>query len=154
MKHIFPESSPLGLLAKPSASSEVAAITQWAVDCLAAGHRIYIPEVIDYELRRELIRSGKVTSVAKLDSLASLFWYVSLTTDTMRRAADLWARARNNGLTTGDPKKLDIDVILAAQALTHSDSVGVSGTDLLVVTANVAHLSRFLTADLWTNITP
>jgi predicted nucleic acid-binding protein len=154
MTHIFLDSSPLGLLSKPTANAEVAAITQWAMNCLAAGHRIYIPEVIDYELRRELPRSGKTTSVAKLDSLAGLFWYLPVTTNAMRRAANLWAWARNTGIPTGDPKKLDIDVILAAQALTQADLLGVSGPDAVIATANVGHLSRFIAADLWTNITP
>ena len=67
----------------------------------------------------------------------------------MLLAADLWANSRQSGLATGDPKKLDIDVILAAQAL----SLGVPASDLVVATSNVAHLSRFVSADLWSNIT-
>jgi len=66
------------------------------------------------------------------------------------RAAELWADARNRGLSTGDPKKLDVDVILAAQALT----LAVPAADQLVATSNVAHLSHFVRADLWANITP
>ena len=68
----------------------------------------------------------------------------------MLRAADLWAMARRSGVPTGDPKKLDVDVILAAQALT----LPVPSGDIIVATANVSHISRFVTADLWTNITP
>jgi len=44
----------------------------------------------------------------------------------------------------------DGDVILAAQAL----SLAVPGQQVLIATTNVAHLSRFVTADLWTNIAP
>lgn len=68
----------------------------------------------------------------------------------MQRAADLWAQARRAGLTTGDPKKLDIAVILAAQGLT----LGVSPSTAIVATSNVSHLTRFLPADNWSNITP
>ena len=47
--------------------------------------------------------------------------------------------------------KLDIDVILAAQALTAQVPVG---DDIIVATDNVGHLSRFVTANLWSNIAP
>ena len=43
-----------------------------------------------------------------------------------------------------------IDVILAAQA----PALAVPTTEIVVATSNVAHLSRFVPADLWTNIMP
>jgi hypothetical protein len=46
-RHILLDSTPLGLLTKPIRNATVVAITQWAASCLAAGHRIYVPEVID-----------------------------------------------------------------------------------------------------------
>jgi predicted nucleic acid-binding protein len=150
IRHILLDSSPLGLLCHPARTADVIAITQWSKSCLAAGHRIYIPEVIDYELRRELLRAGKTESVTELDGLKSLFYYLPITTVAMLRAADLWAMARQTGVPTGDPKKLDIDVILAAQAMT----LAVSPSDLIVATSNVSHISRFAPADLWKNITP
>jgi hypothetical protein len=45
---------------------------------------------------------------------------------------------------------LDCDVLIAAQALT----LGIPSSDLVIATTNVGHLSRFVTADLWTNIRP
>jgi predicted nucleic acid-binding protein len=148
--HILLDSSPLGLLSNPNASTEVLAIAQWGRACVAAGHRLYIPEVIDYELRRELLRAGKTKGVAKLDSLKITFRYLPITTAAMIRAADLWAMARRTGVPTGDPKKLDIDVILSAQALTLS----VSASDIIVATSNAGHISRFVAADQWSNIHP
>lgn len=150
MRHILLDSSPLGLLSNPAASASVLAITQWSRDCIAAGHQLYIPEVIDYELRRELVRAGKTKGIAKLDSLKNVFNYLPITTPAMLRAADLWAYARQQGISTGDPKKLDIDVILCAQALTMSVPAAV----IIVATANVSHIARFVSADLWTNIKP
>ena len=148
--HILLDSSPLGLLSNPNASTEVLAIAKWGRACVAAGHQLYIPEVIDYELRRELLRAGKTKGVAKLDSLKIPFRYLPITTAAMLRAADLWAMARQTGIPTGDPKKLDIDVILSAQALTLS----IPASDIIVATSNVAHLSRFVAADQWSNILP
>jgi hypothetical protein len=65
----------------------------------------------------------------------------------MRLAADLWARARQKSLPTAPNPALDGDVILAAQAL-------VLGVPVVVATDNVAHLGRFVPADLWQNIAP
>jgi len=43
---------------------------------------------------------------------------------------------------------LDVDVILAAQAL----NSGFPAHDTVIATTNPAHLSRMVTADLWTNL--
>jgi hypothetical protein len=51
---------------------------------------------------------------------------------------------RRTGIPTGDPKKLDIDVILAAQALTLS----APANEIIVATSNVSHIFRFVAADL------
>ena len=150
IKHILLDSSALGLISKPAANADVFAITQWSRDCIASGHQIYIPEVIDYELRRELVRAGKTKSIAKLDGLKLVLNYLPLTTPTMVRAADLWAYSRQNGIATGDPQKLDVDVILCAQALT----LPVAPAAIIVATSNARHISNFVTAGLWTNITP
>ncbi len=149
-RHIILDSSPLGLLANPAANAEVFAISQWSRACIAAGHHLYIPEVIDYELRRELIRAGKTQSIAKLDGLKSVFHYLPITTPAMLRAAELWAYSRQQGVATGDPKKIDIDVILSAQALT----MAVPAASIIIVTSNVRHIARFVPADLWTSLRP
>jgi len=148
--HIVLDSAPLGLLSSPSGSAEVLAIAQWSRFCLVAGHRIYIPEVIDYEVRRELLHAGKTNGIDRLDNLKTSFHYLPITTSAMVNAAGLWAHSRRSGIPTCDPKKLDIDVILAAQALT----LGVPAGEIIVATSNVSHLSRFVLADLWTNIKP
>ena len=64
--------------------------------------------------------------------------------DTLSLALAAWLQSR--GLPTSDPRELDVDVILAAQAL----NLGVPANDLVVATTNVRHLSRFLDARLWT----
>lgn len=150
MKHILLASSPLGTLSIPAQTPEVIAITAWAADCDDAGHMLYVLEVIDYEIRRELLRAGKPAGLAKLDALKASLVYLPLTTDTMLLTADLWAQSRRRGQPTGDPKKLDIDVILAAQARL----LPVPLSDLILATANVGHLSQFVPAALWTDIVP
>ncbi len=150
MLHILLDSYPLGLVSMPIPSTAAAPVGNWTADCLAAGHKIYIPEVIDYELRRELLRARKASSVSKLNGLKAVFQFLPISSPAMLLAADLWSQSRQSGLATGDPKKLDIDVILAAQALT----LGVPASELVVATSNVGHISRFVNADLWSNIKP
>lgn len=150
MKHIFLDSYPLGLAATSARDTQATAVKRWTLDCLAAGHEVYLPEVIDYELRRELLRANKTSSIARLDALKSSLHFLPITSDTMLLAANLWAQSRQNGLPTGDPKKLNIDVILAAQAL----SLGFADSEFVIATSNARHLSRFAPADLWENIKP
>jgi len=148
MLHILLDSHPLGLASAPARNAEAIAFDKRTTNCLNAGHKIYIPEVIDYELRRELLRAGKTNSVRKLDGLKTILRFLPITSPAMLLAADLWSQSRQSGLPTGDPKKLDIDVILAAQALT----LGIPVNDLIVATSNVSHITRFVPAALWSNI--
>ena len=45
----------LGLITNPKLSSESVACTSWLQIHLIAGSRIIIPEITDYEVRRELL---------------------------------------------------------------------------------------------------
>jgi hypothetical protein len=101
-----------------------------------------------------MIRAGKASTVVELDNLKSLLDFLPLHSDAMLLAADLWAQVRNAGLATGDPKKIDIDVILAAQALTEAKALGLAPSDVVIATSNVGHLSWFAPAALWSHITP
>jgi hypothetical protein len=107
-----------------------------------------VPEIADYELRRELIRSGNVARIERLDRFEELTEYLALNTSAMRKAAELWASARNLGQPTADDKALDGDVILAAQVAT----MGKGGDEPVVVTTNVGHLSGFVSAKLWSDV--
>lgn len=115
---------------------------------LAAGARVIVPEIADYEVRRELLRANKPTSVARLDALAAATEYLPLNTQAMRRAAELWAIARQTGQPTAGDNTVDADVILIAQV----ETLGVANA--VIATTNVGHLSRFFPTELWTAITP
>jgi predicted nucleic acid-binding protein len=149
---IILDTGPLGLLTNPRKTPEVIAATLWAISVMAAGHRLIVPAIADFEVRRELERARKTRSVAALDAFntARPDRFLSVTDSALRLAATLWAQARNLGTPGADPKELDADVIIAAQAL----DMGVPTPDLIIATTNVGHLSRFLRAELWTNIAP
>jgi predicted nucleic acid-binding protein len=118
------------------------------MDLLNNGVRVILPELADYEIRRELIRAGKINGLKRLETLRSTLDYLPITTEAMLKAAELWAQARNRGSQTADDKALDGDVILAAQAIT----IGEPG--VIVATTNVDHLEQFVAADEWTKIRP
>lgn len=86
---------------------EVDACQQWLRRLLERGRRIVIPEIADYEVRRELIRARKQPGIKRLDALEASLDYLPLTTAAMRRAAALWAEIRQEGLPTADSKALD-----------------------------------------------
>jgi len=134
------DSGPLGRIAHPRANRE---LTTWLDAVLAADLTVVVPEIADYEVRRSLLLEGLVASVRRLDSLKLVLTYLPLTTQAMLKAAELWAESRRRGQPTADPKELDGDVILAAQALE------VGG---IVVTENVGHLTRFVDARRWRDI--
>jgi hypothetical protein len=92
-----------------------------------------------------MLRAGLLKSVRRLDNLRQTLEYIPIQTSTMLLAATLWAEARQNGQPTADPKALDGDVILSAQARLLCDET----TEAIVATTNVAHLSRFTTAIDW-----
>jgi predicted nucleic acid-binding protein len=115
----------------------------WVDRLQSAGTIIVLPEIADYELRRNFLLEGLTSSLTRLDQLKALFYYLPLNTGTMIKAAELWANARRRGRPTADPKELDGDVILAAQAI----QVGA-----IVATENVGHLSLFVEAKLWQHI--
>lgn len=143
------DSTPLGLVTQKSGqSAETDACRAWMEGLLADGVRVYVPEVADYEVRRELIRAGQTNSITRLNNLKRLARYLAITTDIMLAAADLWVEARNAGVATADKHALDGDVIVTAQAL----SLGLNTSEFVVATKNVRHLSRFVPADLWANI--
>ena len=137
------DAGPLGMISNPNASITNSACYQWMESLVLNGDEVLVPEIADYEVRRELLRARKIHGLARLDILKNSLGYLPLTTPVMLKAAELWAQARNSGLPTADPKALDCDVILAAQALEK---------DGIVATENVGHLARFVDARDWRDL--
>ena len=145
---ILLDSGPLGLITNPRLSSESLDCTRWFQSLVLAGVRVVIPEIVDYEVRRELLRANKLRGLRRLDEFVDQAEYLPITTLAMRQAAVFWAEARQQGQPTAGDKTIDADVILAAQAFTLVDG------EVTIATTNVGHLSRFVPAQLWCDITP
>jgi predicted nucleic acid-binding protein len=146
------DTGPLGLAASPGRTPEALDCQLWIAEQISAGRRVYVPEIADYEVRRELQLRNATESITRLDvfNAAEDDRYLPITTAAMRQAARFWAAVRRAGLPTADRHALDADVILAAQAM----DLGVPEGELIVATTNVRHLARLVPAARWQDIEP
>ena len=129
---------PLSLACSPyGRRSENKEFLEWLLARAEEGIEIHIPEIADYEVRRGLLHIRANRQLKTLDRLGERFTFLPITREVMLLAASFWAEARRRG---ADPRELDCDVVLAAQASL------VSGT---VITENPGHLGRFVAASAW-----
>src|ERR1035437_8495179 len=142
------DAGPLGMITNPKSSPENEACKNWLASLAYKGVEIVIPEIADYEVRRELLRAGKERGLGRLDALRAMLRYAPITTPVMLKAAEFWATARQMGRQAADDASLDADMILVAQgvALVHA------GDETVIATANVRHLALFASARLWREI--
>lgn len=132
---ILLDTHPLSAVTHPTAAPEV---KQWLQSLQNIETAIRVPEIADYELRRELLRQGKSKSIERLNKLSQKY-LIPINPQTMQKAAQLWAWVRNQGKPTASNDSLDGDVILAAQAILQL----VNFDDVIIVTTNLKHISRF-----------
>jgi hypothetical protein len=104
---------------------------------------------VDYELRRELLRTRKTKALLPLDALELRMLFLLISAPVMRQAAELWAIARQRGMPTAADAGLDVDVILAAKALSIEEAWE---QEVVIATTNVRPLARFATARDWRDI--
>jgi predicted nucleic acid-binding protein len=142
------DAGPLGMITNPRSSLENERCKNWLATLVQQDVVVVIPEIADYEVRRELLRADKTNGLARLDALQNLLGYLPITTLTMRKAAELWATARRMGRQSAADASLDAGMILAAQAalLSRDDE------QAIIATTNVRHLDLFTAARSWEEI--
>jgi predicted nucleic acid-binding protein len=145
---ILLDSTPVGLITNPKATPLAIECQQWLNSLLDRQYHIVLPEIIDYEVRRELLRANKLNSIRRLDALKSELVYLPITTEVMLKAAEMWAQVRQQGKPTADNQALDGDVILAAQALL----LVRQEFSYVIATSNTKHLVLFAEAKNWQEI--
>ena len=106
------DARPLSQIIHPRAFEEITAWFDRAVD---RGYRVVIPEIVDYEVRRGLLRISARKQLEELNALVEAFYLTPLSRSTMQDAAHVWARARNLGRPFTSDDRLDGDAILIAQ---------------------------------------
>lgn len=149
-EYVLLDSGPLGHACQRLGVAVADQCRLWIDGLLARGVDVVVPEVADYEVRRELTRIGAAASLRRLDELVTTggLVFVPVTTAEWRQAALFWADARRQGYPTAHPHALDADVILAACAAT----IGRPGDSVIVATTNVGHLGRYCDARPWSTI--
>ena len=143
------DTSIIGIVTNPKSSPNSFACTAWLKTKLANADEIFIPEICDYEIRRELIRANKTQGLARLDTFKNSLNYLPITTDAMLKAAEFWAIARQKGKPAAPDLSLDGDMILSAQTFILEEDLG---ENAVIATTNVKHLNLFADAREWINI--
>jgi len=155
------DACPLGDLVSPRDNPYTRKVRSWMRSHIDVGDDFLLPEIADYEVRRNDIletlsdRIGPCESYKALyllDQLKSEIEYLPLTTEAMRQAASLWANTQK-GKSSVSPK-LDGDAILAGQVIVRSNN-----TDRIVIATKnlrdflVMHsLPPLVTAQEWDKI--
>lgn len=155
---VFLDTNILGLISNSNTSfDECQQCDRWLTTLSVRGVRFVTSDICDYEVRRGLIssfiRSGKLASgINGLNSLKTdgLLEFLPVSTEALDLAANLWARASNESLTTRDDKNIDVDIIISAQYQILRDEH--LGQQVIVATTNLKHLSRFCEAARWQDI--
>ena len=153
------DESPLSLLTQRTGHDKGDECKNWYGRLVTFGHRFYVPEIADYELRRELIRIGKrtgdVTTIRRLDELnaVEVGRFLPVTTSDIRQAAEFWAQLRAHGRGGADPKALDADVLIAAQGIA-LESMLTGRYMVIVATENARHFETIpnINAAVWSEI--
>jgi predicted nucleic acid-binding protein len=143
------DASVVGAITNPKQTNAIVRDCQiWFRQSLERQSIFVLPEIADYEIRRELLRGKKINGLKKLDELKSAIYYYPIDSEIMLTAAQLWAESRQRGMPTADARELDGDVILAAQAI----QLQAKGYEVTIVTTNVGHLAQFISASHWQDL--
>jgi hypothetical protein len=151
---VFIESGILGILANPNKQGEVIECEEWLYSLLSKGIYVLNSELCDYEIRRSLVLEAKknpqINGIKNLDELRRMIAFLPITSALLKKASELWAEARIQGIPTADVKSLDVDIIICTQWILLTEEF--PGRSIIIATTNVKHLSRFASARNWRNI--
>ncbi|MEX0783966.1 MAG: nucleic acid-binding protein, partial [Dehalococcoidia bacterium] len=84
------DSGPLGMAANPRGTGDFPA---WYRSVTSAEIDVVVPEIADYEVRRELILAGLELSLARLAAVRAAARFEPITSEIMLAAARIWAEA-------------------------------------------------------------
>lgn len=137
MKRVaFLDSGVLGKVVNPHPNSDT---LRWLYFVKNQKINLRVAEIIDYELRRNFILEGLQKSINKLNQFKQREQFISITSESLLEASEIWAKLRGEAKATADIKNIDVDVILAAQAFSLKNDF----EEIIIVTTNASDISRF-----------
>lgn len=145
IKPIILDAVPLIQLLHPRLYPEIKA---WVSKLLQSDFLLVIPAIVDYQVRCYLTRENLSLSIQRLDSLKTIFYYLSIDDSMLMKAAVLSAQVSNSGVNSSK-KDLDFAAILAAQALVLDERFS---SKSVIATTNAKCLSTFIDARIWQDI--
>ncbi len=77
-RFVLLDSERLGMASKPAHKSGVGECLDWIARLRRTGTIVVIPEIIRYEIRRDLLRAGALSGLARIDDLATRLVYLPL----------------------------------------------------------------------------
>jgi hypothetical protein len=89
-KIILLDSTPVGLITNPKSTPLSTDCQQWFYSLFDRRYSVVLPEIINYEVRRELLRVNRSNSIRRLDLLKSEIIYLPITTEVMLKALICW----------------------------------------------------------------
>jgi predicted nucleic acid-binding protein len=144
------DSGPLSKYSNPKSGKNNDLCKQRVNDLLAKGVEVKVPEVADYELRRQLKLNKLLTQNTKglerLDAVIRALGLVTLTSRAIDMATDLWAAVRKKQGKSDEG--IDADVLIAAQAILEAEH----GDSVKVATTNKKHFDGIVPFLDWTNL--
>lgn len=152
MRLVALDTGPLGLLTHPHDSEASRKCQERLAELNDQGVLLYLPEIADYELRREYLRVQNQKSLNKLQTLGEVLEYLPISSMSLRVAAQLWAQLRQTGRPTAHPKALDGDCILMAQMMTETKRLGLNRDQWIIATTDVGDLPNHVPAAKWQEI--
>ena len=133
------DTGPTGLLISPSAKALHGQCWTWLVQLESTSVEVLLPTIVDFEIRRELLRIGATANLRALDELRGRLGVVDVGSSAFLRAAEFWAIVRKAGKPTAHPEALDADTIIAGIA----SEIGEAWDEVIIATNNTDHFSRF-----------
>lgn len=123
------------------------AFPDWYRSLTATDVVVVVPEVADYEVRRELILARLELSLARLAAVRAAARFEPITSEIMLAAARIWAEAKSHRAAHGGEGATG----WRRHPPRHRSNAR-KGRAVMIATTNVRYLAQFADARLWSEI--